>query len=475
MTTIVWFRRDLRLYDHHALSQALKHQKDVLPLFIFDSEILSKLPPHDKRVTFIIESLQEISQTLKKKGSDIFITKGDVIESWKEVIKKFHPTSVYFNEDYEPYAQKRDQEVLKLLNDSQIKTHIFKDHVIFSPKEILKKDHSPYKVFTPYKNAWLKKLDLTDSQLPSHPVHFKNLYQWTNHDSISLFPTWFKKLNFIPQTNILKGGSAQAKARLKQFLSIIQHYHIDRDYPFKKGTSFLSVDLRMGTLSIRHLLTLTLKERSKKGEGPTSYLNELIWREFYQMILYQFPHVQTRPFKVNYENIEWDNNKEHFKQWCQGQTGVPIVDASMRCLNATGMMPNRFRMVVANFLCKILFIHWQWGEEYFALKLLDFDLAANNGGWQWSSSTGADAAPYFRIFNPYTQSKKFDPDGVFIKKWVPELNELSSKELHRPEIISEHILKKSKIKLGKTYPFPIVNYENQRLRTIEKYKNDLSK
>ena len=470
MESIVWFRRDLRCYDHHALSLALKESQEVLPLFIFDPKILKTLDKEDKRISFIIESLNELSQEFQKKGSDILIKYGSPEEVWSQLLKEEDFQKVYFNEDYEPYAQKRDQKIRKLLEDSKIETQVLKDHVIFSPSEVLKSDQTPYRVFTPYKRAWLKQFQHTNSTLPSFPCPLKNLRQWKNKDSINNPKIWYKKLGFESQSLILAGGTKNAKARLKRFLPLMDKYHETRDFPYLKGTSFLSVDLRMGTISIRHLVNEIMK---RKGQGVDVFLSEIIWREFYQMILGQFPFVQKSSFKPQYDKIEWTKNPQWLQAWKSGQTGIPIIDSAMRCLNETGLMPNRLRMVCANYFCKILLLDWKKGEAYFAKKLLDFDLAANNGGWQWSSSSGADAAPYFRIFNPYTQSEKFDPKGEFIKKWCPELSHLDNKAIHRPHLIAEDTLNDQGIQLGIDYPFPIVSYENQRVLALSHYKKYL--
>ncbi len=396
-TTIFWFRRDLRLQDNAGLFRALKENENVVPLFIFDTEILDKLDDKkDKRVEFILQSLILIDEELKKSGSSLLILSGNPVE----IYKKLKPKAVYTNHDYEPYAIQRDAKVKEILNAKGVEFKTYKDQVIFEKAEVIKDDGTPYTIFTPYSRKW--KAALTKFYLKSYPTekHFHNL----------------KKLKPLPVLSLRDIGFDEThphfpERAIKQ--SIIEKYDTTRNFPAINGTTKLSIHLRFGTVSIRKLAQLAIKKND-------TWLNELIWRDFYHMILWHFPHVEKKSFKPAYDNIEWRNNPNEFKAWCQGETGYPIVDAGMRELNTTGFMHNRVRMIVASFLTKHLLIDWRWGEAYFAEKLLDYDLAANNGGWQWAAGSGCDAAPYFRVFNPQLQTEKFDSKLVYVRKWVPE-------------------------------------------------------
>lgn len=428
---IFWFRRDLRLHDNAGLYYALKEGKPVVPIFIFDRNILDELEdPQDRRVEFIHSSLQEIERLLAVTGSTLDVRYGFPDEIWKQLIQDYQIESVYTNHDYEPYARSRDEEVTKFLKANGILFHSFKDQVIFEKNEVLKDDGKPYTVFTPYSRRW--KARLNEFNISSYPSEkfLLNFFKQTKREIPSL-----AKMNFK--------SSGQVFPMKKWKTETIKHYKEQRDYPAVEGTSRLSVHLRFGTISIRQLA-------SEAGKLSETFLNELIWRDFYHMILWHFPHVVGKAFKSEYDNIKWRNNEKEFDAWCKGQTGYPIVDAGMRELNATGFMHNRIRMIVASFLTKHLLIDWRWGEAYFAKKLLDFDLAANNGGWQWAAGSGCDAAPYFRIFNPYLQTKRFDPALKYIRKWVPEFEEL-------------------------TYPQPIVDHEFARRRCLEVYGKTLKK
>ena len=428
---IFWFRRDLRLHDNAGLYHALKKGKPLVPVFIFDSNILDELEDrHDKRVEFIHSSLQEIQQLLLATGSTLDVRYGYPNEIWKQLIQDYKIENVYINHDYEPYARSRDEEVAKFLKANGIIFHSFKDQVIFEKGEVVKDDGKPYTVFTPYSKKW--KATLNNFYLSSYPTEklFFNIFRQKEKAILSL-----AEMNFR--------SSDQGYPKKNWKTEMIKQYKEQRDYPSVDGTSRLSVHIRFGTISIRELA----REARKLND---TFLNELIWRDFYQMILWHFPHVVERSFKPEYDNIKWRNNEKEFDAWCKGQTGYPIVDAGMRELNTTGFMHNRVRMIVASFLTKHLLIDWRWGEAYFAKKLLDFDLAANNGGWQWAAGSGCDAAPYFRIFNPYLQTKRFDPELKYIRKWVPEFEEL-------------------------TYPQPIVDHEFARKRCLEVYGKALKK
>jgi len=403
--TIHWFRRDLRLDDNAALHHALMEHDNVLGLFIFDTEILDLLEEkNDARVTFILNCINQLNNTLIQYGSALLVKHGKPVEVWKTLIAEFDIEAVYINHDYEPYAIQRDENIKQLLSSNGVALHSYKDQVIFEKGEVVKDDGTPYTIFTPYSRKWKERLNTT--LLPAYPVkkYTRHFFQTEPYDIPSL-----EELGFMPSD--IKMPAAEIDEKL------ISNYHNTRDYPGIPGTSRLGVHLRFGTISIRTLVATAMQHNEK-------YLNELIWREFYQAILWFFPFVVTRSFKKEYDRIEWRNNEKEFEAWCAGKTGYPIVDAGMRELNATGYMHNRVRMIVASFLTKHLLIDWRWGEAWFAKKLLDYELASNNGGWQWAAGTGVDAAPYFRIFNPTAQAKKFDPQGIYIRRWVPEFEEL---------------------------------------------------
>ncbi|MGE3609801.1 MAG: deoxyribodipyrimidine photo-lyase [Bacteriovoracaceae bacterium] len=448
MHSLCWIRRDLRLHDHAALSHAL-NMGETSVVFIFDSHILDKLKnKQDRRVTFIYQSLVEIEKELQKKGSSLYILYGKPEEEIVALAEKLKVKNVFCNRDYEPYAKKRDELVSKRLKAIGINFESFKDSVFFEKHEVLTGSRGLYKVFTPYKNKWLENFENTGKTISDFSCPLKNLKKIENKKNILSF-NWYQEIGFTETPPPLSGGTDQAFKKLKKFQKHIDDYKEARNFPAQPGTSELSVYIRFGNLSIRDMIRFSIEHKS---EGASTWLSEIIWRDFYQMILDTHPYVEKGAFKKEYEKIEYPGSEKEFKAWCEGRTGFPIVDAAMRCLNETGMMHNRLRMIVASFLCKILLVDWRKGEHYFAEKLLDFDLAANNGGWQWSSSSGCDAQPYFRIFNPYTQSEKFDPQGDFIRQWCPELASLSNKEIHHP----------SQVK-------PIVSYELQRQKCLKVY------
>ncbi|QSE96043.1 cryptochrome/photolyase family protein [Fulvivirga lutea] len=429
--SIFWFRRDLRLDDNIGLYNALKGDHPVLPLFIFDSEILDKLEDKDDaRVHFIHSEISDINDQLRSKNSGLLVKHGNPLSIWKSLIDQYDIQAIYANRDYEPYARSRDKELFTLLDSKGIKFHSFKDHVIFEKNEVVKEDGDPYVVFTPYSKLWLKTLTSAHLESVTSALQFENFYEGDIPSIPSLNDIGFQESNIpIPDKTVKE--------------SILANYGQDRDYPDKNGTSRLGIHLRFGTISIRKLA-------QKAREKSSTYLNELIWREFYQMILWHFPKVVDNNFKSKYDRVHWRNDEKEFEAWCEGKTGYPIVDAGMRELNQTGHMHNRVRMIVASFLTKHLLIDWKWGEAYFARKLLDYELASNNGGWQWAAGTGTDAQPYFRIFNPESQTKKFDPELKYIKKWVPEFQELS-------------------------YPKPIVDHKFARERCLDTFKEALGK
>ena len=393
---IFWFRRDLRIEDNTALDRALSSDLPVLPVFIFDTNITDELPADDPRIGFIHERLSDIDKNLRKSGSSLYVLKGNPEEKWKELVASLDVNAVYINKDYEPYAAMRDKEIEELLKKRGIGVFRFKDQVIFEEEEILKPDNKPYTIFTPYKNRWLKVLNEDISVI--NPVKVKKSNNFFNCSYA--FPA------------IQETGFRKSSIRVRPYdLSVIPDYHKYRNIPSADKTSYLSPHLRFGTVSIRNLVKTALVQNM-------SFLNELVWREFFMQILFHYPNVVTDNFRQVYDDIRWRNDEKEFQRWCSGETGYPIVDAGMRQLNLTGYMHNRVRMITAGFLCKHLLIDWRWGEAYFARKLLDYELSSNNGNWQWAAGTGCDSAPYFRIFNPATQQKKFDPGKEYIRKWI---------------------------------------------------------
>ncbi len=438
--SVFWFRRDFRLDDNVGLCNALSSGLSVLPIFIFDTNILDKLENRaDARVDFIHQEVSRLKEELKGYESDLLVLHGDPLVLWKDLVSQYSIKNVIYNHDYESYAIVRDDKVTSFLKSKHIEVQSFKDHVIFEKSEVVKDAGSPYTVFTPYKKKWLAKLNEVGEsinqtaylEILQDKLSFKNLYKVTSEFDIPSLKT----LGFYPSDQSFISNQIDAE--------IITHYNKTRDFPSLKGTSKLGLHLRFGTISIRKLANLAI------DINPT-YLNELIWRDFYFMILHHFPHVEKSAFRPAYDEIEWRNNENEFGAWCQGKTGYPLVDAGMRELQETGFMHNRVRMVTASFLTKHLLIDWRWGEAWFASKLLDFELASNNGGWQWAAGCGTDAAPYFRIFNPTTQAQKFDKDMSYIKKWVPELNEMS-------------------------YSSPIVDHKFARERCLRVYKQTLNR
>ncbi len=420
--SIFWMRRDLRLNDNAGLHYALKSGMPTLLVFIFDNKILEGLPDNDPRVSFIYDELTDINRQLEEYGSSLMILKGDCLYNWKQIISSLPVKSVFWNNDYEPYAIERDKEVAGMLRENGIETNSFKDILIFEKSEVSKNDSSPYTVFTPFSRKWLIRLE--QKGIPEY-------------DSAGLLRNLVRISCALPSMKSLGFKKSSLKAR-KFSAEKIADYDKQRDYPSMDGTTYAGVHLRFGTISIRELVrTAVMLNRT--------YLNELIWREFFMQILYHFPDVVNNNFRSGYDRIKWINDHKQFESWCRGRTGYPIVDAGMRQLNATGFMHNRARMICAGFLCKHLLCDWRWGEKYFAGKLSDYELASNNGNWQWSAGTGCDAAPWFRVFNPLLQAKKFDRDNRYINKWVPEVN--------TPD-----------------YPEPVVDHSFARKRAIGTYR-----
>jgi deoxyribodipyrimidine photo-lyase len=428
MVVLCWLRRDLRLSDQAALYHALRSGIPVVPVFVFDTNILNDLEDSaDKRLQFIHDTLEQIQQQLIQRTSTLDVFYGTPEEAFTHWTKRYKVKAVFTNHDYEPYARERDAAIEKQLKALNIPFHTYKDQVIFEKNEVLKDNGEPYTVFTPYSKKWKAKLN--DFYLKPYPTK-DNFYKQQPLPIPALKDMGFETIKSdFPETDADD--------------ALIRHYDKTRDFPAVDGTSRLSVHLRFGTVSIRALAQRALKLNEV-------FLNELIWRDFYQMILWHFPQVVHQSFRKEYDAIAWRNNEKEFQRWCEGQTGYPIVDAGMRELNATGYMHNRVRMIVASFLTKHLLIDWRWGEAYFAKKLLDYDLAANNGGWQWAAGSGCDAAPYFRVFNPTLQTQKFDKELEYIHKWVPEADDL-------------------------TYVLPVVQHEVARKRALEVYGKALKK
>ena len=431
MTALFWHRRDLRIDDNKGLFEALKQNEIVNPIFIFDKSILDKLPNNDQRILFIYQEIESLKKSYQDLGSDLWVYYGEPSEIIPKIAQELNCSSVYFNNDYEPYALQRDQEIQVSLNNIKIEFIGNKDHVIFEKNEVLKDDGKPYTIFTPYSRKWKANLKEEDLREYSIEKYSGNLVQKQQEKAlITLEEMGFesKVLHDFPD-RIAKN-------------EILKNYHLSRNFPAVKGTSKLSLHLRFGTISIRKL-ALIAREQNE------TYLNELIWRDFYQMIIFHFPKSAENSFKAQYDKIIWEKNEVHFDSWCTGKTGYPIVDAGMRELNATGFMHNRVRMVVASFLTKHLLLDWRLGAAYFAEKLLDFELASNTGGWQWAAGCGCDAAPYFRVFNPQAQQEKFDKSFEYIKKWVPEYGTSS-------------------------YPEPIIEHKFARERILQRFKSALN-
>ena len=428
---IFWFRRDLRLDDNVGFYNALKSKKSVLPLFIFDEDILDKLPKDDARLGFIHSTLQEMCATLKEKNeSSIAMFHGKPVAIFQELIKKYSIHTVFTNRDYEPYATKRDAEIKQLLSENNVEFETFKDQVIFEQDEVTKKDGLPYVVYTPYMKIWKE-------QFKTHNLDF--FYT-------SSFLKNLIRDKALPNLSLSDIGFTQSNQKIENYTvtpTLIENYEDTRNFPAQDSTSKLGPHLRFGTVSVRKMIAKAISEKNE------IFWNELIWREFFTQILWHFPHTSKKSFKSKYDRIEWRNNEDEFKKWCDGETGYPFVDAGMRQLNQTGFMHNRIRMLVGSFLCKHLLIDWRWGEAYFAEKLHDYEMASNVGNWQWVAGSGVDAAPYFRIFNPTTQIKKFDSDLAYIKKWVPNFQEF-------------------------TYPKEMVDHKEARERCLQVYKEALN-
>ena len=457
---LCWLRRDLRLHDHAALHHALKSGLPVACVFVFDSTILQSLPPDDLRLAFIHDSLLQVQEQLRQHGSELITLYGNPVDKIPELAASLNVQAVYANEDYEPAALARDLAVSQALTTQDIKLKIFKDQVIFARDEILTQQKQPYTVFTPYKRNWLARISPEDVQ-----AYDCSQGQWAALPAQTLpglDELGFKEASSQPRLN--PAGWQGARSLLEQFEPRIHAYQERRDFPAKRGVSYLAPHLRFGTLSIRQAVSLAWPSDS---EGAATWLSELIWREFYQQFLWHHPETARESVKQAYKDLPFPNRQDWFDAWKEGRTGYPIVDAAMRQLNQSGYMHNRLRMISASFLVKDLLIDWRWGEQYFARKLLDYDMASNVGGWQWAASTGCDAQPYFRIFNPITQSRKFDPEGQFIRRYVPELGSLDKQAIHAPWQAKQLPLE---FRLGQHYPAPIVDHDAQRHLALALFK-----
>ena len=471
-SALVWFRRDLRADDNAALFHALKAARKVWCAFILDRDILDPLPRADRRVEFIVDSLHALDAQLRALNPDarLIVRHARAATALPRLADELHVQAVYANHDDDPAALARDHLVRGKLAERGVALHTSKDHVVFERSEVLTASGKPYTVFTPYKNAWLKKLE---------PFYLQAYPTAPYADALAPLPDEVPAglpslvdIGFV-QTNLhelaLGTGAGGAQALLADFLPRMARYGEARDFPGVKGPSYLSVHLRFGTISVRRLAREAFLQGSA---GAKAWLSELVWRDFYHQVLHHHPHVVRSAFRPGYDALKWEHGQHAdalFAAWCQGCTGYPLVDAAMAQINQTGYMHNRLRMVAASFFVKHLGIDWRWGERYFAEKLNDFDLAANNGGWQWAASTGCDAQPYFRIFNPVTQSEKFDPDGKFIRRYLPALAGLSNKAIHAPWLARPIDLAAANVVLGKTFPAPVVVHDEAREKTLRRY------
>lgn len=478
---LVWLRRDLRLDDHAALAQAMQTCDKVWCVFVFDRDILDSLAADDKRVSFIYDAVQEVSDALAARaqaagvtGVRLLVQHDHARRSVVQLAQALRVQAVFVNHDDEPAAKTRDDQIRGALAHAGVAWRSFKDHVIFERSEVLTQGGQPFSVFTPYKNAWLKQL--RPNHMAEHAFGPANrlaaVPEALRADTAcpSLASMGFERVDL--QGIHVRTGTSGALTLLEDFMGRLPHYAQARDYPAVKGPSYLSAHLRFGTVSVRELLRRAWPGHHAGEAGPSTWLSELVWRDFYHQILYHHPHVVERAFKPVYDRIQWATGataKAWFKAWCEGRTGYPLVDAAMHQLNQTGYMHNRLRMVVASFLCKDLGLDWRWGEAYFAKHLLDFDLAANNGGWQWASSSGCDAQPYFRIFNPVSQSQKFDPQGKFIRRYLPQLAGLPDAAIHAPWLAKPVDLASAGISLGTDYPEPLVDHAQARATTLARY------
>jgi deoxyribodipyrimidine photo-lyase len=463
--SLCWLRRDLRLSDSAPLATATSGERKAAVVFVWDDTILSKIrDKRNRRVSFMHASLLEIDEGLRKHGSRLVVRRGDPAVEIPKLSLELGATLVVWGDDYDPIAIERDQRISTTLRDLNIETQTPKDNVIFHRNDVMTAAGAPFKVYSPYARTWKAKFRAgnDDFAFTTDPDRFLSASELP----ASVADWSLTSLGFEQAELWLKPGEEAAKKRLTDFARKICDYAEGRDFPAKEETSTLSVDLRFGAVSIRAAVRLAISQAAKQDDGPSKWLNELIWRDFYRHILFHFPFVVETPFQPDFREVQYPGNEADWARWRDGLTGYPLVDAAMRCLNETGFMHNRLRMVVASFLSKDLLLDYRQGEQWFARQLLDYELASNNGGWQWASSVGCDPQPYFRIFNPILQSKKFDPEGAFIRKWIPELRELTDSDIHFPADASEMALACAGVVLGKTYPKPCVDHNAQRTRAV---------
>jgi deoxyribodipyrimidine photo-lyase len=472
--SLVWFRRDLRLDDHAALHHALLAARPVVGVFVFDTDLLDGLPVDDRRVQFIHDSVRQLDDALRTCGGYLIVRHGRAAQEIGALARELDVESVYANHDYEPQAAARDRAVAGALRADGRSLQTFKDQVVFEKDEILTLAGGPFSVFTPYKNAWLKRLTAEpDAMAPFATL--PHMAALAPRPAGHALPT-LADLGFRPNAAPIDApGMTGAQRTLDAFMARLAGYDVARDFPARDATSRLSVHLRFGTLPVRALVRMLRAciADGSGGPGAPVWLSELIWREFYMMILHRHPRVATQSFKLAFDAVRWDEGADAdalFAAWCEGRTGYPLVDAAMLQLNRTGFMHNRLRMVTASFLTKDLGIDWRRGERYFAAQLNDYELSSNNGGWQWAASTGCDAQPWFRIFNPVTQSRRFDADGAFIRQYLPQLARLDGAALHAPWLAKPGVLEQASVVLGRDYPLPVVDHEQARGKTLARFK-----
>ena len=470
-TRIFWFRRSLRLDDNQALLAALENNDNVVPVFVLDPAILTHPTTGQARTRFLLQSLRDVDASLRKIGGRLIIRHGKPEEELTRLVQETKAEGLYFGRDYEPYSRKRDEAVQKAMDVLGVFVHTFSDHLLHEPGDVLSAGGTNYTVFTPYKRVWLEKPVEAPQDAPGKISIPADLHS----EPIPEMPDSVGVAGTFHQTPRVQGSEAEARKWLDGFLkNCVAGYDVDRDFPAHEGTSRLSAYLRMGVLSVRRVYALMREARSQmevgRRSGPDAWLGELAWRDFYYQIMWNFPHVVGNAFRPQYTDLSWENNQSFFEAWCEGRTGYPFIDAAQRQMNGEAWMHNRARMATASFLTKDLLIDWRMGEKRFMQMLVDGDTAPNNGGWQWAAGTGTDAQPFFRIFNPVTQGEKFDPDGAYVKKWVPELSRVPAKFVHSPWKMSRAEQEAVDCVLGKDYPAPIVDHKVQREKALRLYR-----